>query len=158
MSHLKKILVPFDFSTHSQHAFEIACSLARDYAGRLVLLHVVPPPIVVGEVGMPVYSVDEDKEVATRKLHQVKCSGAAVPLDYHVKIGDPAIEILELAREGHCDLIVMGTHGRSGFRRVIAGSVAEEVLRSAPCPVLTVRGDATMPAVSSKEKKVAAGV
>ena len=145
MTHIKKVLAPIDFSAYSDHAFEIAWSLARDYAGSLVLLHVVPPPIVTPESGYVMSTLDESDE-ALKKLRQMKCAGPAVPVECVGRMGDAATEILDVARKSNCDLIVIGTHGRTGLRRLLMGSVAEAVLRNAPCPVLTVRGTAEMPA------------
>jgi nucleotide-binding universal stress UspA family protein len=155
MTNIKKILAPIDFSAYSRHAFEIAWSLARDYGGSLVLLHVVPPPLITPESGYVLSTLDDTDE-ALKKLRQMQCAGPAVPVECVGRVGDAATEILDLARAAHCDLIVIGTHGRTGLRRLLMGSVAEQILRNAPCPVLTVRGTAEAPAASTEGKALAA--
>jgi len=132
------ILHPTDFSDRAECAFRVACALARDYEARLVLVHVIPPPVVVyGEaVVMPQPSGEERHE------YQQRLDRIAVPdvhMERHVIEGDPVSEILAAATDCHADLIVLGTHGRTGLGRLLMGSVAEQVLRRAHCPVLTVR-------------------
>jgi nucleotide-binding universal stress UspA family protein len=138
---LKTILHPTDFSPQSEHAFHLACSLARDHGGRLLLLHVAPGrEVVMGEFGMPPPATDET-EAVKRRLQQIRPRGPALPIERMVVQGDPVDQILAAARESQCDLIVMGTHGRTGLRRLLMGSVAEQVTRNAACPVLTVKSD-----------------
>jgi len=136
---IRTILHPTDFSPQSAHAYQLACALARDYGARLVLLHVHPPEIVYAEG----YVLSPDPEVVLRELRQeldrLPPPGPGVRVDRAIKEGDPVLEILGTARETGCDLIVMGTHGRTGVGRLLMGSVAEAVLRKAPCPVLTVK-------------------
>jgi nucleotide-binding universal stress UspA family protein len=133
------ILHPTDFSDHSRGAFGVACALARDYGARLVLLHVAAPPAVVyGEW------VVEARDEAYRRglldtLHQVQVPDPTIHTEYRLREGDPVTEVLDEAHESKADLIVMGTHGRTGLGRLLMGSVAEEVARRATCPVLTVR-------------------
>jgi nucleotide-binding universal stress UspA family protein len=134
---IETILYPTDFSPPAAAAFPLACALARDYGARLVVLH-VHSPVVVGEVGIVVPESPEVIEALRKKLAAVKPADPAVPVEHCVDEGFPAEVILRVAREVSADLIVMGTHGRTGIRRVLMGSVAEEVLRRAPCPVMTV--------------------
>lgn len=133
------ILHPTDFSDHSEYAFRLAYALARDHASRLVLLHVAPLPVVVYGEGIvppePEYFLEELKE----KLHRLHVPDRRIHVEHLLKEGEPVTEILEVAREIHADLIVMGTHGRTGLGRMLMGSVAELVVRRAACPVLTVR-------------------
>ena len=133
------ILHPTDFSKQSEFAFQLACSLARDYGAQLYVVHVVTPPVVVyGEGVLPVEPAAyqaELRETLTR-LHAVE---PEVRVLHRLVEGQPVDEILRLAKEIGCDLIVMGTHGRTGFGRMLMGSVAEKVVRTAPCPVVTVR-------------------
>ncbi len=134
---LKTILHPTDFSDHSEYALQLACGLARDSGARLILMHVVPPPIAHGEVvarrQRDGYHAQLEKEL-----------NRLVPPDPQIRVarwledGDPATVIVQVAQDLPCDLIVMGTHGRTGVRRLLMGSVAEHVVRNAPCPVLTV--------------------
>jgi nucleotide-binding universal stress UspA family protein len=133
------ILHPTDFSKQSEFAFQLACSLARDYGAELFVLHVVSPPVVVyGEGVLPVEP--ESYQVELReKLHRLHAGEPEVRVLHRLVEGQPVDEILRLAKEIGCDLIVMGTHGRTGLGRVLMGSVAEKVVRTAPCPVVTVR-------------------
>jgi nucleotide-binding universal stress UspA family protein len=135
---IQQVLVPTDFSAPSEAAFQLACSLARDHGGRVVVLHVYPRPLSHGEV---VARRQEDgyEDDLWRMLHQLRPAGGEVPVEHRLAEGDAAEEIVRLAGELNCDLIVMGTHGRTGLARLLFGSVAEKVLRQAPCPVLTVK-------------------
>jgi nucleotide-binding universal stress UspA family protein len=141
---LHTILHPTDFSEPSDFAFELACALARDYGARLLILHVVPPPLFHGEV------VDRRAETGFTKgirelLERRRPTDATVPVEHVLDDGDPAGVTVHLAQERRCDLIVMGTHGRTGLGRLLMGSVAERVMRAAPCPVITVRTPLHMP-------------
>lgn len=135
------ILHPTDFSERSEYAFRLACSLARDHGAKLVVLHVYPPPQTVAYEAMPMlpaYPPGFRKELENR-LRSLKAP-TEVPVEYRLEEGFAATEVVRLARELPCDLIVMGTHGRTGLSRLVLGSVAEQVLRKAECPVLTVKG------------------
>lgn len=138
MATKKKILFPTDFSTASDAGLEQATALARGMDAELVILHVEEPaPVYIGDLyyGMP----EPNTEALKKMLDEV------VPMDLtttcsHLYVkGDPAAEILRVADQVHADLIVMGTHGRTGFKRALFGSVAEQVLRRAKCPVMTTR-------------------
>lgn len=122
------ILHPTDFSSGSAFAFEMACALAKDYNARLILLHVVLPPTT------PLFNKPLEMRFPWPKPPDPKLS-----VEHRVAEGDAPEEILRLVENLHCDLIVMGTQGRTGLSRWLAGSVAEEVLRQAPCPVLAVK-------------------
>ena len=134
------ILHPTDFSRNSESAFHMACALARDYNARLVLLHIKPlPTVAYGEFGaLPPEATDHMEELKER-LARVQPDDARIPVDRYVVEGEIAWEILRMAGELKCDLIVMGTHGRGGLGRLLMGSVAELVVRKAGCPVLTVK-------------------
>ncbi len=137
---LRTILHPTDFSERSAYAFKVACSLARDYGARLVLAHVKSPPVVYGgELAAMPPEPPEVRQRVYEQLCQVRPADPGIQVEHVVKEGAPAEEIICLAQESHSDVIVMGTHGRTGLGRVLMGSVAEEVLRKAPCPVLTVK-------------------
>jgi len=135
----KTILFATDFSPASNVAFNVAAALARDYHARIIAAHVIEPV----HMGFSEYGgyigPDEDREEARNLLMSI-AAPAGVPLEHRMLEGDAAPAIVEAARETGADLIVMGTMGRTGLTRLVMGSVAEEVLRSAPCPVLTVRG------------------
>jgi nucleotide-binding universal stress UspA family protein len=119
-----------------------------NYGARLVVVHVTPTSIVaVPLVTIPTEPVDV-RERLLEELASLRSPDPKVWLERHLKEGDPATEILQFAQQIRCDLIVMGTHGRTGLRRLIVGSVAEQVLRKAPCAVLTVK---TPVAVASSE-------
>jgi nucleotide-binding universal stress UspA family protein len=134
---VRTILHPTDFSERSAFAFSLACTLARDYAARLVLVHVTPTVVVSGElVAIPPQPPDVWKTLQ-EQLANWRSPDPNVSVEHHLKEGDPATEIMRLAQETKGDLIVMGTHGRTGLDRLLMGSVAEGVLPKAPCPVLT---------------------
>lgn len=137
----RTILCPIDFSEGSDFAWQLAFALARDHGARLVALHVAePPPFVThGELQKVLQGTDGYRQELEERLRQFRAPGLAAGLQYRVEDGDPATEIMHAARAMPCDLIVMGTHGRSGIGRLLIGSVAEKVLRRAPCPVLTVK-------------------
>jgi len=154
------ILHPTDFTDRSEYAFHLASALTRDYGARLVLLHVVAPAVAVyGEGALPL-----DPEVlayeAKERLNRLEVPGANVRAKRLFAEGDPATEILRVAREIHADLIVLGTHGRTGLARLLMGSVAEQVVRKATCPVLTVTAPfapAPAPALAESVSAVDAG-
>jgi nucleotide-binding universal stress UspA family protein len=148
MLKLKRILVPVDFSDASRAALDYATDLARAVDGSLDLLHVWEAPVYVTqatplESGLTQTSLMEAVQTqANDGLHafvlSAKQPGAPIR-SLEIEMGAPASTICEYARSGRHDLIVMGTHGRTGIARVVIGSVAEHVVRLAPCPVLTVR-------------------
>jgi nucleotide-binding universal stress UspA family protein len=132
------ILHPTDFSERSAYALHLACALARDHGARLVLLHVFERPSMVYAEGItPADDMLNEKKAEFDQL-TVPNVGGGIP-ERRLVEGDPASEILDIAREIAADLIVMGTHGRTGLSRFLMGSVAEQVVRKAGCPVLTVK-------------------
>jgi nucleotide-binding universal stress UspA family protein len=139
MSPFKTILYPTDFSDASQPAFGVACELAERYAAHLVVLYVEPVATAAAyeQVMLP-DRLDFEVQLMS-KLGKVRPANPQVRVEHYLVTGDPALEIVHKAREIPCDLIVMGTHGRTGLRRLVLGSVAEKVVRKAPCPVLTVK-------------------
>jgi nucleotide-binding universal stress UspA family protein len=139
---IKTILHPTDFSENAGFAFRLACALARDYSAKLLLAHVRSLPTVVppDTVTLPPPQRVEDIDVALReRLRALKPNEPRIAVENYLLIGDEASEIIQLAEQTSADLIVMGTHGRTGLKRLLMGSVAEKVLRDAPCPVVTVR-------------------
>lgn len=134
---IRTILHPTDFSSLADRAFAVACSLAQDYKARLILLHVHAPAVQLGEL-VPTEAPDI-REYLLRELHSLG-TPPDIAVDYRLEVGPAAEGILCAAAETNCDLIVIGTHGRGGLGRMLLGSVAEAVLRKAPCMVLTVRG------------------
>jgi len=142
---IRTILHPTDFSEQSDYALRLAAAQARDHGARLVLLHVASLPVVVYGGDLPV-PVPEDSHDEERQRLESLPVPAPTTTERHFVEGDVATEILRLAQETNSDLIVMGTHGRTGLARLLMGSVAEQVVRKAPCPVLTVK--TPFPAVS----------
>ncbi|HUG92114.1 MAG TPA: universal stress protein [Planctomycetaceae bacterium] len=134
----KKILFATDFSTASDAALEYAASLAREAGALLLIFHVGEPPELYG--GPRYYGVvsPTDEELA-RMLEAMVPADKRLQCDRRLVRGIPADEIIRLAKAEHADLIVLGTHGRTGLRRILMGSVAEEVVRKSPVPVLTLR-------------------
>jgi nucleotide-binding universal stress UspA family protein len=145
MKPLQTILHPTDFTERSQVALDLACSLARDHGARLVFLHIVPAS-AVGAAGGPEARMRAEhaegdlqsyrREMAER-LAQLRPAKLAV--DHLLKEGDPPAAILRAAQEVNADAIVMGTHGRNDEQRRLLGSVAEAVMREAPCPVVVIK-------------------
>jgi nucleotide-binding universal stress UspA family protein len=134
------ILHPTDFSPNSDEAFHFACALARDCNARLIIVHAVEPaPAVVGEGALVPYDLVELLLEARRKIDELNPAEPCVHLETVIRDGPAPAVILDAADEFEADLIVMGTHGRTGLKRLFLGSVAELVLRSAHCPVLTVK-------------------
>lgn len=136
MLRLGKILHPTDFSETSDYAFRLACALAQAAGAIVHVLHVGADP---GErIGAP--TSGDYYDALTRKLYRMRAENPEIVVEEQlVFVDDPAAEILRVAHAIHPDLIVMGTHGRSGLGRLLAGSTAEHVLRKAACPVVTVK-------------------
>jgi nucleotide-binding universal stress UspA family protein len=139
MFSIRTILHPTDFSDEADAAFDLACSLARQHDAEVVVLHVLPPSLTFGEFANLVSAGELDEQVMNEDLLPIQSPEPGVRVSHQLERGDPAELILSVAQDLGCDLIVMGTHGRSGLARLFMGSVAEEVLRTAPCPVLTFR-------------------
>ncbi len=150
MSSFKKILVPVDFSDCSAAALKHARTLAEKLGATLDVLHAydiptfVPPHVVVmmGEIDAP---LGEHAERHAKEQLNVFLEKHGVTKESNVGrrtlMGPPALTLIEAAEEGNYDLIVMGTHGRTGLPRLVMGSTAEKVVRGAPCAVLTVRSE-----------------
>lgn len=160
---VQNILVPIDYSGDSEQALQWGASLAGKYGAKLLLLHVIPQAVeqvfpegkgfvsptssfsegmAVGSqpfVRQPIIIDLVDRAQTELADFAVKYLKASVPMQVKVAVGTPAEEILRVASEEKVDLIVMGTHGRTGLRHLLLGSVGEEVTRHAPCPVFTVR-------------------
>jgi nucleotide-binding universal stress UspA family protein len=138
---ISTILHPTDLSETSHNAFVWACSLAGNNNARLILLHVIPAsaaPLLRVPLPNPMQPA-ETQEALNGTSPWPQPSDPKIVVEHRVAEGDAPVEILRLAEAVKCDLIVMGTHGRTGLRRLLSGSVAEEVLRKAACPVLAVR-------------------
>jgi nucleotide-binding universal stress UspA family protein len=149
MKDIKNILVPVDFSDSSRKALFAAAELAVAYAARIDLLHVwevppyIPPEAMVGVPGSDARSLGQlARDHAHEELARLTGElGGQLPLgETLLESGDPARTIVEVAARRGSDLIVIGTHGRTGLSHLLLGSVAERVVRRASCPVLTIRG------------------
>ena len=141
----KTILFPTDYSPTSQRALTVATSMARNSDALLLIAHVSDrEPYPVGE---PAHCDPTPSEEELELLHSVVPEDPQVRYEHHYLYGEPGSAevtkpenvIVNFAEENDVDLIVLGTHGRSGFGRLLMGSVAEAVLRAAACPVLTIR-------------------
>ena len=152
---VQTILHPTDFSKQSSYALGLACALARDYGARLVVLHVVAAPTVIYGEGVVPPNPEELRAAAQEQLNALDVPGLDVHAERRLEEGAATTEILRVAEELHADLIVMGTHGRTGLGRLLMGSVAEQVVRKALCPVLTVKiPPATSPEWSTAGEEV----
>lgn len=136
---IKKILFPTDFSHTGDAALHLATSLARDNGATLLIVHVEEPPVAYGGGEMYYGIPDPATEDLQRMLREIKPDDESVLYEHRLVTGDPAAAVARLAEEEHVDMIVMGTHGRTGLSRMVMGSVAEAVVRRAQCPVLTFR-------------------
>jgi len=134
-----RILYPTDFSTTGRTALEMATSLARDRGATLLIVHVEEPPTAYGG-GEFYYGLDEpNREELQRMLAEMVPTNPAVKCEHRLIMGAPASSIVHVAEKEGVELIVMPTHGRRGLTRLLMGSIAEEVVRKAKCPVLTVK-------------------
>ena len=145
MIEIRRILCPIDFSDHSRRALDHAIAIARWYESTVTVLQVFSPVPVAGFGPGPVVfepivltPADRDQLLADTKTFAESESAPGITIEAVVRGGNTAGEILEQATSMKADLLVLGTHGRSGFERLVLGSVAEKVLRKATCPVLTV--------------------
>lgn len=132
------ILFPTDFSENADQAFPLACSLARDCGARLVVLYVMPPLLERERLDARQHP-EEYYAGLWKALRELRTPDENVHVEHRLEEGNAAEKILEVAEEIQAGLIVMATHGRTGLGRVLLGSIAEQVLRRAACPVLTVR-------------------
>jgi universal stress protein A len=147
MPRLKKILVPVDYSDCSRAAMEYALFLAERFEAEIEVLHVAEVPL--GEEHTVVKPDTGEEQLLSELIMQQAAKSeteflapfvrATIPIEKSLLKGRPGKVIVEAAADRGADLLVMGTHGRSGFDRLIMGSVTERVLRSAPCPVVVVR-------------------
>jgi nucleotide-binding universal stress UspA family protein len=138
---IRTILFPTDSSECSDYAFGLVSSLARDHSANLIVLHVATPPQAVsfGELSRMLQQGSGYRHELEEKLRRFQIPDPKVHVDYWLEEGNPTTETLHAAAKNHFDLIVLGTHGRSGIGRVLSGSVAEHVVRKASCPVGTVK-------------------
>ena len=141
------ILVPVDFSGYAEQALEYAIALARKLQARLTLLHVIsmmPMGVADGGVALPYSYIQELEAEVQHKMETYRQRVQEAGLEGTVLVEDGTAfqRIVDTARDQHVDLIVMGTQGRTGLAHLFLGSVAEKVVRLAPCPVLVTQGSA----------------
>ena len=139
---LKKILVPTDFSEHSAKALLYGSALAKKLGAELHLRHAIEQtPLMYGEGAYVAPETEAEIEAAaTKQLESLPAdSGEDLKVVRQIQHGHPFVETIRYAKENDIGLIVIGTHGRGAIAHMLLGSVAEKVVRKAPCPVLTVR-------------------
>jgi nucleotide-binding universal stress UspA family protein len=152
MIHIKKILYPTDFSSYSNQAYFHAVALAEHHGASLTVLFVHTPDFTAPGKTDP----SAGKRYWQDQLEQIHPLNPNIPVRHVFLDGDPATEIVRFARDAGMDLIVMGTHGRTGLDRLLMGSVAEKVMREAQCSVLVVKLPKGMPTPSRADVEVAA--
>ena len=149
----KKILYPVDFSDYAEEILEYAVAMATQFGGELHLIHVIsnlsyftPSEAFLTQENMA--DIERNIEAEVEKDYGKLTKNLKMPVKKVIKIGITFVEIIDYARKEGIDLIVMGTHGRGAIEHILIGSVAERVVRKAPCPVLTIRPEGmkfTMP-------------
>ncbi len=146
MIKIEKILFPTDFSDHSKYAFRYALSFAQEYGSKLYMLHVIEDIQYLANAYMfdvpimPSFAdMEQNRLKEMQEIIDAEVTDTSMEIEKVVRRGRPFMEILELARNENVDLIVIATHGRGGLEHVLFGSVAEKVVRKAPCPVLSIR-------------------
>ena len=137
---VKKIMCAIDFSEHSEAALGYATSLARDSDAELHLVHAYEEPYGFAEAGIAAAAIPPvDLAPEREKFEAVVPTDSTVRFQRKFIVGHPSDVLIDYAKDEHMDLIVMGTHGRTGLERLLMGSVAEVVVRRASCPVLTIK-------------------
>ena len=161
MKAYEKILVPVDFTSHSAEAIRRAVDLAQHYSASLTLIYVYEPLDYALPEGYALYTPEqagqlmgEFKERLRKMVHDLEGLGMS-GVESHVLNGSAAIEIVDFAKQNAFDLIIMGTHGRQGLSHLLMGSVAERVLRTAHCPVMTVKASEEEEAPASSHGRAA---
>jgi len=137
-----RILVPVDFSEHSQKALRYALAFATQFDAEVTLVHIVEQMVYPGDWMYPPLAVtDFAAEKREQVLDRMRAldAGSGVKTQHIVRLGRAWQEVIEIAREKKADLIILATHGYTGLKHVLLGSVAEKIVRHAPCPVLSVR-------------------
>lgn len=140
---IKRILVPLDFSVNAQLALDYAHAMARRFDASLHLVHACEVPVASGMADAYAMAYGDWTlrvgEEAEKELTRIAGTITDVPVSTEVVFGNPARSIVGAAHADRSDLVVMGTHGRGAVMHIVMGNVAERVVRTAPCPVLTVR-------------------
>jgi universal stress protein A len=141
---LQRIVVAVDFSEHSLKAMRQALAVAARFSSEMILVHIVEQIIYPGDwmyppLAMSDFAAEKRAQIAERL--RLLAAGSGVNTQEVVRLGRAWQEIVEIAKEKKANLVVIATHGYTGLRHVLLGSVAEKVVRHAPCPVLTIRAD-----------------
>ena len=151
MINIKKILYPTDFSSYSNQAYFHAVALAENHGASLTVLFVHTPDTAAEGPRDPA----DSRRYWQSQHDQIRPLNAAIPVQHIFLEGDPATEIVRYTRDAGMDLIVMGTHGRTGLDRLLLGSVAEKVMRDAPCSVMVVKLPRGIPSPQQADVEVA---
>lgn len=133
MFQVRKILYPTDFSSYSNQAYFHAVALAETHGASLTVVYVYSGAADSSR------TPENDRRYWKSQLEQIRPSNSAIPVSHVFLEGDPGVEIARYAADAGMDLVVMGTHGRTGMDRLLMGSVAEQTLRAAPCSVLVIK-------------------
>jgi nucleotide-binding universal stress UspA family protein len=161
MNTIHKILVPTDFSAHADEAFRLACVLARATGAVVIVFHVASPPAVVTEGGTLLAEPGKrDQANLWDRFQRLRSLDPQVRVEHQVIVADRprASHVLDILDRLQCDLIVMGTHGQSWLKHLLFGSVTEEVVRQARCPVMVVKAPGhTAPAAAPPPARAEAG-
>jgi nucleotide-binding universal stress UspA family protein len=142
MFHPRLILCPTDFSENSKAAIRIAKDLACQNQAALIVLHVAdtlgPENLGFGEAQTRLQPEGHVEDLR-QQLHRMAPAEAGLDQRYLLREGDPAVVIEQIVREQGCDLVVLGTHGRTGLDHLLMGSIAERIVRRCPCPALVIK-------------------
>jgi nucleotide-binding universal stress UspA family protein len=158
MKPIRTVLQPTDFSAPSEAALELACSLARVHGARLVIVHVAPYEVTAGGMMAVPMNPGYYQDALDGLQDRVVGPSPGFPVEIGLREGAPAEEILRAADDLGADLIVMGSHGRTGLGRLLMGSVAEAVMRRADCPVLLAKRLAGMAPTAGEGRAAPAAV
>ena len=139
--HIRKILVPVDFSEHSQKALRYALAFAGQFGAEVTLVHIVEQMVYPGDwMYPPLAATDFSTDKRAEMIQRLRALDAksGVKTQHVVRMGRAWQEVIEIAREQKADMIILATHGYTGLKHALLGSVAEKIVRHAPCPVLSV--------------------
>jgi nucleotide-binding universal stress UspA family protein len=148
---INRILYPTDFSSYSNQAYFHAVALAETHGASLTILYVFNPAWEDNDER----DLVAEKEHWREQLEQIRPTNSRIPVRHVLIQGDPQVEIAQFAAKNKMDIVVMGTHGRTGRERMLMGSVAEQTLRNAPCSVLVVKMPKGVPPKENGGRKMA---
>ncbi len=140
---INRILCPIDFSEFNQITNEYASVLAKASGAQIIYIHVSLPDVAYGTYAY--VDVEQQEARDRQRLEELKPTIDGIECSHVIEFGSPTERIVEYAHKNDINLIVMGTHGRTGLRRAIMGSVAESVVRRADCPVLALKANSKVP-------------